>query len=147
MRYLFPLPIFALVLVGATSSTKTDAIIEEENCSVCLLPMDADKEMQLSPCDHRFHAACVLRALTFRNACPICRKTPGVQVCEEPVRTELGLGISYIDGLGRLMLAVICSGTNKIQGPIEPWKESGECPKWDFEKRKIEEEIDRRCLV
>lgn len=144
MRYLFSLPIFALLLAGATS-TRTEGIQEEE-CSVCLLSMDSDKEMQLSGCDHRFHAACVLRALTFWKGCPICRKTPEIKVCEESVRTALGLGISYIDGQGRVMLAVVCSETNRIQGPIEHWEESRECPKWDFDKRKIQEVIDRRCL-
>ena len=46
---------------------------EEETCSVCLCSLDHGEEGLRMPCNHPFHAPCLLTWLKTDSTCPLCR--------------------------------------------------------------------------
>ncbi|XP_069815053.1 E3 ubiquitin-protein ligase RNF181 [Dendropsophus ebraccatus] len=42
-------------------------------CPVCLLEFEEDETVRKLPCEHLFHAACILPWLGKTNSCPLCR--------------------------------------------------------------------------
>ena len=51
-------------------------VIEEEDCSICLRPLDDDGVvLHLKICQHKFHPQCLLRWSLTRFNCPMCRRT------------------------------------------------------------------------
>ncbi|KAJ6653244.1 hypothetical protein lerEdw1_009408 [Lerista edwardsae] len=42
-------------------------------CPVCLLEFDEEEVVQKMPCQHLFHAGCILPWLGKTNSCPLCR--------------------------------------------------------------------------
>lgn len=140
-----PLPASTLV----TNEESVSQEEEEEECDVCLSPMEKQDETLKLSCGHLFHTHCILRALQMQKkiACPYCRTPPnGLEVCE-PVETALGVGVSYVNPSKGLIVAIYCSYTHNLAGPVEPWKNHyGLCPeRLDYLKLEIEAEIDKRC--
>ncbi|CAG2116124.1 unnamed protein product, partial [Medioppia subpectinata] len=50
-------------------------------CSICLDPLDTDREEKTLVCGHRFHTTCVDKWLEEHTSCPMCRQT--IPVAEE----------------------------------------------------------------
>ncbi|XP_072834918.2 E3 ubiquitin-protein ligase RNF181 isoform X2 [Pogona vitticeps] len=42
-------------------------------CPVCLLEFEEDETVRKMPCQHLFHAGCILPWLGKTNSCPLCR--------------------------------------------------------------------------
>jgi hypothetical protein len=130
-------------------STEESTVQEEEECAVCYLPMEQQDETLRLSCGHLFHTHCILRAFQMQNklTCQTCR-TPqnGLEVCE-PVETARGVGVSYVNPSKGLIVAIYCSQTHNLAGPVEPWRDPYVlCPaRQDSLKLEIEAEIDKRC--
>ncbi|CAG5102615.1 Oidioi.mRNA.OKI2018_I69.chr1.g385.t1.cds [Oikopleura dioica] len=46
-----------------------------KDCAICLNPFINDESLvQLKNCDHIFHKSCVLNAVKYCNACPLCKR-------------------------------------------------------------------------
>lgn len=49
--------------------------VQEQECSVCLLPFEKDDVATSLPCGHSFHQGCIARWLSeCRRTCPLCGK-------------------------------------------------------------------------
>ncbi|KAK4777800.1 hypothetical protein SAY87_017987 [Trapa incisa] len=46
---------------------------EKLQCSVCLNDFEIGAEARKMPCEHKFHAGCILPWLELHSSCPICR--------------------------------------------------------------------------
>ena len=142
--------------LGGSSSTRRiiEKVEEEEEeedmCGICLDKMTTKVSdpavMNLSECNHRFHTHCILRALQERSTCPYCRGSPkGLTLCR-PLSNRRGVALSYSHPSQGLIVAIFCSKTKAVQGPVGPWKDSQECPDWSlFQRKDIEDEIHSRC--
>ncbi|XP_023764742.1 RING-H2 finger protein ATL54 [Lactuca sativa] len=54
--------------------SKTDGLIEDTNCSVCLSEFQEDETLRLLPkCNHAFHISCIDTWLRSHTNCPLCR--------------------------------------------------------------------------
>ncbi|KAI3789066.1 hypothetical protein L2E82_01853 [Cichorium intybus] len=54
--------------------SKTDGLIEDTDCSVCLSEFQEDETLRLLPkCNHAFHISCIDTWLRSHTNCPLCR--------------------------------------------------------------------------
>lgn len=51
-----------------------EVIVEKDKCAICLEKHKVKTEIRVLPCSHIFHRACIDKALTMKNQCPICRQ-------------------------------------------------------------------------
>ena len=52
------------------------------NCAICLAKLNEFSNVRLD-CNHIFHQKCIFRAISIRNACPLCNRV--LYVSEEVV--------------------------------------------------------------
>jgi len=50
------------------------AVIEEEDCPICLEDYTEDNPKLLTKCEHHFHLCCILEWLERSETCPVCDK-------------------------------------------------------------------------
>ena len=43
-------------------------------CSICMNTYETDKNCQMLPCKHEFHAWCVQKWFMMKRSCPLCRR-------------------------------------------------------------------------
>lgn len=58
---------------GVGQTFEPDKVIDEPECSICLLPYDDNDTKELS-CRHKFHPKCISDWLMKSKTCPECRK-------------------------------------------------------------------------
>jgi len=46
---------------------------KEHQCSICLEPLDSEKNFSVTECGHQFHASCLGKCLVINGKCPLCR--------------------------------------------------------------------------
>jgi TPR repeat protein len=72
----------------STTSSKTD----HDSCAVCLDTMTLAASLELLPCGHRFHSACVEKirsSTTLSQCCPLCRSSlPPASLASLPIDVE-----------------------------------------------------------
>ncbi len=56
----------------------------QDNCPICLEPMEDLNEQKITLCEHTFHASCIDRWLSNHNTCPVCRTI----LFEQQIRTD-----------------------------------------------------------
>ncbi|KAG6485132.1 hypothetical protein ZIOFF_053661 [Zingiber officinale] len=50
-----------------------DHIEKDCHCTICMEPFELGSETREMPCQHIYHQDCILRWLSLRNSCPVCR--------------------------------------------------------------------------
>lgn len=50
------------------------AIIEEEDCPICLEEYTEENPKMLTKCEHHFHLCCILEWMERSDTCPVCDK-------------------------------------------------------------------------
>jgi len=45
----------------------------EDECVICLLPMDSSDIVKMGCCKNNLHAKCYIQCMTYKKVCPLCR--------------------------------------------------------------------------
>lgn len=51
----------------------TKKVKKEHQCSICLEPLDPNKNFSITECGHQFHTSCLSKCLSINGKCPLCR--------------------------------------------------------------------------
>nr|XP_043625929.1 E3 ubiquitin protein ligase RIE1-like [Erigeron canadensis] len=51
-----------------------DLPTQDANCCICLSSYEKGSEIYLLPCNHDFHATCILKWLMLKATCPLCKR-------------------------------------------------------------------------
>ena len=46
---------------------------KEHQCSICLEPLDSNKNFSVTECGHQFHTSCLSKCVVINGKCPLCR--------------------------------------------------------------------------
>ncbi|KAL2904646.1 E3 ubiquitin protein ligase RIE1 [Bienertia sinuspersici] len=55
------------------STTERALLPEDAECCICLCPYDDGTELHGLPCNHHFHATCIVKWLKMNATCPLCK--------------------------------------------------------------------------
>ncbi|KAK1273747.1 E3 ubiquitin-protein ligase RING1-like [Acorus gramineus] len=66
-------PIFSNSMLRSLQEVVVTEEEVEVECPVCKEHVRAGETMRRTPCNHVFHAECILTWLGYRNTCPVCR--------------------------------------------------------------------------
>lgn len=53
-------------------------------CMICLEPVEGNKNIFVTECDHTFHASCMVKQLRHSSKCPVCRHKLGPNPTKVP---------------------------------------------------------------
>ncbi|KAH8495968.1 hypothetical protein Peur_055337 [Populus x canadensis] len=54
-------------------STERMLLPEDAECCICLSPYEDGAELHALPCNHHFHATCIVKWLKMNATCPLCK--------------------------------------------------------------------------
>ncbi|KAJ6899053.1 hypothetical protein NC652_025520 [Populus alba x Populus x berolinensis] len=54
-------------------STERILLPEDAECCICLSPYEDGAELHALPCNHHFHATCIVKWLKMNATCPLCK--------------------------------------------------------------------------
>jgi hypothetical protein len=55
-----------------------------KECMICLEPVEGNKNIFVTECDHTFHASCMVKQLRHSSKCPVCRHKLGPNPTQVP---------------------------------------------------------------
>ncbi|GJN22898.1 hypothetical protein PR202_gb10503 [Eleusine coracana subsp. coracana] len=82
----------------AVAALPTVNIQEVLGCSVCLEDFEVGAEAKEMPCQHKFHAHCILPWLELHSSCPICRFQLPTEETKNPCESASSAEVVNSDG-------------------------------------------------
>ncbi|KAI3763712.1 hypothetical protein L2E82_13706 [Cichorium intybus] len=65
---------------GPDFSREHVLLLEDSDCCICLCSYENGAELHLLPCNHPFHATCIVKWLKISRTCPLCKCFIGLGV-------------------------------------------------------------------
>ena len=105
---------------GPAGREKPGAAAEDTVCSICLDGMNADSDAWRLTCGHRFHTACIVKALRRSSKCPYCRDDPEKASLddEDDDVFDIAAMLPALLGLGRPLPLSFFSGSDFLGMPV-----------------------------